>query len=66
MQSPRILFALFVPLLSLGQIGVPDSAHVNLYFPHFADGGPDSQQWQTKFTFVNPNAFEVAATLRTL
>ena len=31
----------------------PQSAHVNLYFPHLTDGGPPAQQWQTTFTFVN-------------
>ena len=30
---------------------VPGSAHANLYFPQFADGGPVASQWQTTFTF---------------
>ena len=35
----------------------PRSAHVDLYFPQFANGGsPAGQQWQTTFTFVNVDA----------
>lgn len=34
----------------------PTGAHVNLYFPHLADGGPEWAQWQTSLEFVNPNA----------
>ena len=33
----------------------PEGAHVDLYFPHLADGGPASDQWQTSFVFVNPH-----------
>ena len=33
----------------------PTGAHVNLYFPHLADGGPVSSQWQTALEFVNPS-----------
>jgi len=33
----------------------PESAHVDLYFPHLADGGPVKDQWQTSFVFVNPH-----------
>ncbi len=33
----------------------PTGAHVNLYFPHLADGGPTWAQWQTSLEFVNPN-----------
>ena len=33
----------------------PEGAHVDLYFPHLADGGPESDQWQTTFVFVNPH-----------
>jgi Peptidase family M48 len=33
----------------------PEGAHVDLYFPHLADGGPAADQWQTSFVFVNPN-----------
>lgn len=33
------------------QLLVPGSAHANLYFPQFADGGPVASQWQTTFTF---------------
>jgi len=33
----------------------PEGAHVDLYFPHLADGGPVKDQWQTSFVFVNPH-----------
>src|ERR1700730_10491796 len=33
----------------------PEGAHVDLYFPHLADGGPVKDQWQTTFVFVNPH-----------
>jgi len=33
----------------------PTGAHVNLYFPHLADGGPVYGQWQTSLEFVNPS-----------
>jgi len=33
----------------------PEDAHVDLYFPHLADGGPAKDQWQTAFVFVNPH-----------
>ncbi len=47
------LNALIVP--AFGQLE-PESAHVLLYFPQLADGGPATgQQWQTILTFSNPN-----------
>jgi hypothetical protein len=33
---------------------IPQSAHVNLFFPQLADGGPPQSQWQTTFLFSNP------------
>jgi hypothetical protein len=33
----------------------PESAHVDLYFPHLAVGGPVADQWETSFVFVNPH-----------
>lgn len=33
----------------------PTGANVNLYFPHLADGGDVSAQWQTSLEFVNPS-----------
>ena len=33
----------------------PEDAHVDLYFPHLADGGPVKDQWQTSFVFLNPH-----------
>jgi hypothetical protein len=38
-----------------GQTLYPTGAHVTLYFPHLADGGPTSSQWQTLLEFVNPS-----------
>jgi hypothetical protein len=34
----------------------PESANVNLYFPHLASGGPPANQWQTVLVFANPSA----------
>jgi len=39
-----------------GQYTDPDGAHVDMYFPQLADGGPPAQQWQTSFVFVNPHS----------
>ncbi len=33
----------------------PEGAHVGLYFPHLAVGGPVKDQWETSFVFVNPH-----------
>ena len=33
----------------------PEGAHVDLYFPHLAVGGPVKDQWETTFVFVNPH-----------
>jgi hypothetical protein len=38
----------------------PVGAHVNLYFPHLADGGPASQNWQTAFVLCNPDSTAAA------
>jgi hypothetical protein len=43
--------------------GLPLNAQAVLYFPHLADGGPASSQWQTRFTFINPNASSASVTL---
>ncbi len=42
-----------------------ESAHTQLYFPQFVDGGPRAAQWMTTFTFVNvsPSAAEVNLSL---
>ncbi len=58
----RILTAVFLTLPALGQLQ-PQSAHVNLYFPQLADGGTFEAQWQTTFTFVNPNPFSASVAL---
>jgi hypothetical protein len=33
----------------------PTAAHVNLYFPHLADGGPVWGQWQSSLELLNPS-----------
>lgn len=55
-RGSMFLAALIValPTVSVAQ-RIPQSAHVNLYFPRLADGGPPQQQWQTTFTFGNPH-----------
>lgn len=35
---------------------MPLNAQSFMYFPHLADGGPAASQWQTRFTFMNPNS----------
>lgn len=45
-----VLIALTTMVLAQPQ---PQTAHVNLYFPHIADGGPTAAQWQTSFGFTN-------------
>jgi len=34
---------------------MPRNAQARLFFPHLADGGTPDGQWQTRFTFINPN-----------
>src|SRR5260370_19626545 len=41
----------------------PEAAHVLMYFPQLADGGPPEGQWQTRLTFINPNPTGVSATI---
>src|SRR6266436_3139643 len=41
----------------------PESVQADLYFPQFANGGPTSGQWQTTFTFANPNSSSAFCTL---
>lgn len=55
----RLLLTAFVPALAFGQFD-PDGAHVNLYLPQLADGGPAAQRWQTSLVFYNPSANFVA------
>lgn len=58
---------LLLPLLFAGfadaQLTMPQAAQTDLYFPHLADGGPANGQWQTRFTFINPNNFTASVTL---
>jgi Peptidase family M48 len=59
MAKRALLAGVLGAMVCFGQINptfYPTGAHVNLYFPHLADGGPDYQQWQTSLEFVNPNA----------
>jgi hypothetical protein len=54
----------YVGLALCAQPFAPPSAHVTLYFPHFADGGPSTQRWQTSITLTNPDpTFSVPATI---
>lgn len=64
MRIPVALFLLlahlsFAQLISL----LPQNARTDIYFPHITDGGPAANQWQTRFTFMNPNASAVVVTL---
>jgi hypothetical protein len=54
MRHPCWPVALIAALPGFAQWN-PDGAHVNLYFPQFADGGSPAQQWQTSFVFLNPH-----------
>ena len=49
-------------ILASAQV-IPQSAHVNLYFPQLADGGPPESQWQTTFIFSNANLKSVSVVL---
>ena len=49
------------PFVLIGQFFEPEGAHVNLYFPHLADGGTAAQQWRTSFVFVNPHTMLTAS-----
>ena len=63
---PKVIFTSALGLLLASGLRsqiVPQSAHVNLYFPQLADGGPRAQQWQTIFSFNNPNLSKSAAVL---
>jgi hypothetical protein len=44
---------------------IPQAAQTDLYFPHLADGGPTNAQWQTRFTFINPNSTAASLVLTT-
>ena len=50
----RFTCLLFLAVSCFAQFD-PEGAHVNLYFPHLAVGGPAANQWQTSFVFVNPH-----------
>jgi len=50
----RWTYFLILAVSCFGQFD-PEGAHVDLYFPHLADGGPVKDQWQTAFVFVNPH-----------
>lgn len=55
------LSTIFLPVRSRGQFSGPEDAHVNMYFPQFADGGTQAQQWQTSVIFVNPDLKSIAS-----
>ena len=57
MTLPRlfaILSIVFLGCPAFAQITLPQGAHVDLFFPHVADGGEAAQRWQTSFFFVHP------------
>src|SRR2546428_10786287 len=66
MFSRKLLFAcvalhfIGIPLFAQAQV---ESAQADLYFAQFANGGPASGEWQTVFTFSNPNASAASCTL---
>lgn len=43
--------------------GMPETAQTDIYFPHLANGGPAYAQWQSRFTFINPNATAATVTM---
>lgn len=55
MTRSALLLSVLAAMSCFGQF-YPTGAHVTLYFPHLADGGPSAQQWQTSLEFVNPSA----------
>jgi hypothetical protein len=55
MTKRAFLTGVLSAIVCFGQTFYPTGAHVNLYFPHLADGGPVFAQWQTSLEFVNPS-----------
>ena len=53
-----LLFSFFMP--QVGAQLIPRGAHVNLYFPHIANGGKAAARWQMRFVFDNPHATATA------
>jgi hypothetical protein len=39
---------------------LPEGSHVDLYFPHLADGGAQAYKFQTSITLLNPNSTATA------
>jgi hypothetical protein len=62
-MRPLTILLVAFSAIAAGQ-GLPIGAHVDLYFPQFADGGDSTQKWQTTFAFVNPNDSEASVRLR--
>jgi hypothetical protein len=56
------LIVAFATFWAFGQT-IPGGAQTDLYFPQLADGGDSVQQWQTTFTFINPNSSEATIDL---
>ena len=42
---------------------VPESAHVNLYFPHLVQGGSPEDEWTAKISLSNPTASDATVRL---
>ncbi|HVW10045.1 MAG TPA: hypothetical protein VHC90_15760 [Bryobacteraceae bacterium] len=55
-----IIFCLASSLATAQVEEEPEGAHVDLYFPHLADGGPASAKWQTAITLLNPSVLSTA------
>ena len=53
--APLLICAALFPVLVPAQLLDPETAHTNLYFPHFADGGPVNDRWQTSILLLNPS-----------
>jgi hypothetical protein len=46
--------------------GDPEGSHVDLYFPHLADGGDNAYKFQTSLIFLNPSRTSTASAMLNL
>lgn len=52
-------FLLLLPTLAFAQVyHYADSAQSRIVFPHFVNGGPAADHWQTSLQFINPTGNE--------
>lgn len=49
--------------MSVTAQNIPESAHVNLYFPHFVFGGPPQNEWIAKISLLNPTSADATVRL---